>query len=111
MRDVYEILRLKEMRIQKLVRELEALRLVAPLLIDDTDSGSVLADAAAAQGEADSQSVRSKGRAGKGRSPVTRQRSETTAVTDEAEVGAAQRISSRLKRLATPLLNAVSPAS
>ena len=110
MRDLYEVLRAKEMRIQKLVRELEALRLVAPLLTDDTDTGSLLTDAAL-QGESDDRSVRSKGRAGKGRPPVTRQRSETTAVTDEAEVGAAQKISSRLKRLATPLLNAVSPAS
>lgn len=111
MRDLYEVLRAKEMRIQKLVRELEALRLVAPLLTDDTDTGSLLTDAAAFQGESDDRSVRSKGRAGKGRPPVTRQRSETTAVTDEAEVGAARKISSRLKRLATPLLNAVSPAS
>ena len=111
MRDVYEILRAKEIRIQQLVRELEALRLVAPLLIDDTDTGSVLADGEAFQGESDGQSVRSKGRAGKGRPTITRQRSEITAVIDQAELGAAKRISGRLKRLATPLLNAVNPAS
>jgi hypothetical protein len=111
MRDVYEILRAKEIRIQQLVRELEALRLVAPLLIDDTDTGSVLADGEAFQGESDGQSVRTKGRAGKGRPTITRQRSEITAVIDQAELGAAKRISSRLKRLATPLLNAVNPAS
>jgi hypothetical protein len=111
MRDVYEILRAKEIRIQQLVRELEALRLVAPLLIDDTDTGSVLADAAAFQGESDGQNVRSKGRAGKGRPSITRQRSEIAAVIDEAELGTAKRISGRLKRLATPLLNAVNPAS
>jgi len=40
MQDVYEVLRAKEILIEQVAREIEALRLVAPLLSDDTDSGS-----------------------------------------------------------------------
>jgi len=91
MRDVYEVLRAKEIRIQQLTRELEALRLVAPLLTDDADAAPVLEDAAGFRGEPEIHEIAS--------------------VTDGAKQGAAKRISDRLKRLATPLLNAVDPAS
>jgi len=107
MRDVNEVLRAKEIHIEQLGREIEALRLVAPLLNDDTDAGS-LADAPGNRTESDVQSVRSIGRRGR-----THLRKESdrggTAVTDDVEtVGTAERISGRLRRLARPVLDAVS---
>ena len=45
MHDVYEVLRAKEMLIEQVAREIEALRLVAPLLADDRDPRSDHADA------------------------------------------------------------------
>ena len=39
MKDVYEILRLKEIELSRVGAEVEALRIAAPLLTDDTDSG------------------------------------------------------------------------
>jgi hypothetical protein len=40
MKDVYEVLRSKEREMETLAIEIEALRVVAPLLSDDGDSGS-----------------------------------------------------------------------
>jgi hypothetical protein len=40
MRDIYEILRLKEIELSRVGAEVEALRIAAPLLTDDTDSGN-----------------------------------------------------------------------
>jgi hypothetical protein len=40
MKDVYEVLRSKELEMETLAVEIEALRVVAPLLSDDGDSGS-----------------------------------------------------------------------
>ena len=40
MRDIYEILRLKEIELSRVEAEVEALRIAAPLLTDDTDSGN-----------------------------------------------------------------------
>jgi len=40
MKDVYEVLRLKENEISRVEVEVEALRVVAPLLSDDEESGS-----------------------------------------------------------------------
>ena len=39
MKDIYEILRLKEIELSRVEAEVEALRIAAPLLTDDTDSG------------------------------------------------------------------------
>ena len=39
MKDIYEILRLKEIELSRVGAEVEALRIAAPLLTDDTDSG------------------------------------------------------------------------
>ena len=39
MKDIYEVLRLKELEISSLEIEVEALRIVAPLLSDDEESG------------------------------------------------------------------------
>jgi hypothetical protein len=106
MRDVYEVLRAKEILIEELRQEIEALRLVAPLLNDGTDTGS-LADTPGNPSESDAQSVRLIGRRGRAR---LRKESDggRTAVTDDAEtVGTTERISGRLRRLARPVLDAV----
>jgi hypothetical protein len=39
MKDIYEILRLKEIELSRVETEVEALRIAAPLLTDDTDLG------------------------------------------------------------------------
>ena len=106
MRDVYEVLRAKEIHIEQLGREIEALRLVAPLLNDDTDAGS-LADAPGNRTESDVQSVRSIGRRGRARLRKESDRGRTALANDEETVGAAETISSRLRRLARPMLDAV----
>jgi hypothetical protein len=106
MRDVYEVLRNKEILIEELRREIEALRLAAPLLNDDTDTES-LADAPGNQTESDAQSVRSTGRRGRARLPKESDRGRTAVTDDEETVGTAERISGRLRRLARPVLDAV----
>jgi hypothetical protein len=104
MRDVYEVLRAKEILIEQLRREIEALRLVAPLLNDDRDNGA-LEGAPGNRSESDAQSVRSIKRSGRARLPEESDREST--VPDEETAGAAQRISGRLRRLARPVLDAV----
>jgi hypothetical protein len=42
MRNVYEVLRQKELEMARLEKEVEALRVAAPLLSDDKDSGQDL---------------------------------------------------------------------
>jgi hypothetical protein len=41
MKNVYEVLRQKELELAKLEKEVEALRVAAPLLSDDKDSGEI----------------------------------------------------------------------
>jgi hypothetical protein len=105
MRDVYEVLRAKEILIEQLRREVEALRLVAPLLDDDRDNGS-LADAPGSRTESDAQNLRSIKRLVSARLPKKSDR-ESTVVADEETAGSTQRISGRLRRLARPVLDAV----
>jgi hypothetical protein len=105
MRDLYEVLRAKEILIEQLRQEVEALRLVAPLLNDDGDTGS-LAAAPTHQTESDAQNFRSMKRTGRSRVPKESDR-ERTVVTDEEAVSAAERISGRLRRMARPVLDAV----
>ena len=106
MRDVYEILRAKEILMEQLGREIEALRLVAPLLTDDTDTGS-LADTPGDRTQSDAQSVRSIGRRGRALLRKESDRGRSAVTNDEETVGAAETISSRLRRLARPMLDAV----
>lgn len=104
MRDVYEVLRAREILIEQLRREVEALRLVAPLLNDDRDNGS-LADEPGNEMESDAQNVRSiEGIDGP---RLSKQSDRESTVPDEEAVGAAQSISGRLRRLARPVLDAV----
>jgi hypothetical protein len=110
MRDVYEVLRAKEILIEQVRREIEALRLVAPLLNnddhDDRDRGS-LADAPGNGMESDARNVPSIERVG-GARLSNQSDPESIEVPDEETVGTAQRISGRLRRLARPVLDAVS---
>jgi|SRR5579864_991648 len=105
MRDVYEVLRAKEILIEQLRREVEALRLAVPLLSDDGDNGA-LADASGNRTESDAQSLPSIKRLVRARLPKKSDR-ESTAVADEEPGGTAERISGRLRRLARPVLDAV----
>lgn len=105
MRDVNEVLQAKEILVEQLRREIEALRLVAPLLNVDGDNGA-LADALVNRTESDIQRVRSIKRTGRALLPKKADR-EGTVVTEEETAGPAQRISGRLRRLARPVLDAV----
>jgi hypothetical protein len=104
MRDVYEVLRARENLIEQLRREVEALRLVAPLLNDDRDNGS-LADGISNEMASDAQNVRSieniEGQ------HLSEQSDRESTVPEQEPVGAAQTISGRLRRLARPVLDAV----
>jgi hypothetical protein len=102
MRDVYEILRTKEMLIKQLTREIEALRLVAPLLADDTD----------AEPPANAQSVRSEQPAREAHPPKEPDRGRASTrrgIRGDEVLRTAQKISGRIKRLARPVLDAVNP--
>ena len=105
MHDVYEVLRTKEILIQQLSREIEALRLVAPLLSDDPDS-EPLVDIPGSRTESDAQNPRARGLAASARVPRESDRGRTT-VTEDETLGAAQRIAGRLRQLARPVLDAV----
>ena len=105
MRDVYEVLRAKEILIEPLRREVEALRLVAQLLSDDGDnSGSP--DNTGDRTQSDAQDLRSIKRLVRGRLPKESGR-ESAMVAEGATVSTAQKMSGRLKRLARPVLDAV----
>lgn len=45
MKNVYEVLRQKEMELTRLEKEVEALRLVAPLLSEEKENGELIAKA------------------------------------------------------------------
>jgi hypothetical protein len=104
MRDVYEVLRAKEILIDQLRREIEALQLVAPLLNHDRDNG-VLADAPGSRTGSDARSLPSIKRL-RASLPKKSDR-ESTVVAGEETEGTTQRISGRLRRLARPVLDAV----
>ena len=107
MRDVYEVLQEKENALERVDREIEALRLVAPLLTDDTDTLPVLATAPFVREVVDAQRLRQKGPLRAARPAVTNEPGRwSKGATDYLKSETAKRISSRLKRLVTPLLNA-----
>ena len=111
MRDVYEVLREKEKAVERVDREIQVLRLAVPLLIDGTDIGLIPAAAPGAQETADAQKVRPS-KALRAASTATDDADRTrTDVIDDVKLGTAKKISARLKRLATPLLNAGGLAS
>lgn len=103
MRNVYEVLREKESAVQRVAREIEILRLAAPLLTCDEPADNAptenLPPAEVAAEDADTGIVSA--------SPLTHEPdSARTDVPDEANSLPMKKISARLKRLARPLANA-----
>lgn len=111
MRDVYEVLREKEKAVERVDREIEVLRLAVPLLIDGTDIGVIPVAAPGAEGAADAQKVRPSRPLCAARTVTEDLERSGTDATDDVKLGTAKKISARLKRLATPLLNAGGLAS
>jgi hypothetical protein len=102
MRNVYEVLHEKESAVQRVAREIEILRLAAPLLIDDAPADSVqsggVPPAEAVTEDASTGIVAT--------SPLTNEPdSAGTEVPDEADPVPVKKISATLKRLAWPLLH------
>ena len=104
MRDVYEVLREKQAAVERLHREVVTLRLVAPLLADDADVGPALRVEPSVRTVAGARRVRSQEPLRTAETPVA---NESDRRASDVRLGAAKRISNRLKRLATPLLSAV----
>ena len=103
MRNVYEVLREKESAVQRVAREIEILRLAAPLLTCDAPADDAptenLPPAELAAEDANTGIVSA--------SPLNHQPdSARAAVPDEANSLPMKTISARLKRLARPLANA-----
>jgi len=103
MRNVYEVLREKESAVQRVAREIEILRLAAPLLTCDAP-----ADDAPTENLPPAQVVAEDANPGiVSASPLTNLPDSTrTDVPDEANSLPMKKISARLKRLARPLANA-----
>lgn len=83
MRDVHEVLQEREQAIERVVREIQALRATARLLNDDSDTGMT---SAATQADTEDESA-------------------GAAEVGNAVSSGAKKVSARLKQLATPLLN------
>jgi hypothetical protein len=107
MRDIYELLRKKEIAIERLAREVEALRLVAPLLTDDIDAVQVLPAASRRHETAKARKEGTKTGLGAPTEPLSNGSDDwQTGAMDDRQSQAPKKLSIRLKRLATPLLNA-----
>ena len=106
MQDIYEVLREKEKAVERVDREIQALRLAVPLLTEVTDIGLVPAAAPRAQGTADAQKFCPSSSLRPARTVTDEPGRCGTEATDDVKLGTATKISARLKRLATPLLNA-----
>jgi hypothetical protein len=107
MRNVYEVLREKESALQRVAREIEILRLAAPLLTYDVPADGS-ADDAPTENLPPAEVVGEDAHPGiVSASPLTNQPDSTrTDVPDEANSLPMKKISARLKRLARPLANA-----
>jgi|SRR5882762_8173129 len=102
MRSVQEVLKEKKSAVERVRREVEALRLVTPLLAEEADSGwNICLQSAVTSEEAD-----------KGASPGAHETEdfrpeipvlETEAAANDGKFARAKKISRRLRRLAEPL--------
>ena len=103
MRNVYEVLQEKESAVQRVAREIEILRLAAPLLTCDEP-----ADHAPTENLPPAEMVAEDANTGiVSASPLTNEPDgDRTDVPDEANSLPMKKISARLKRLARPLANA-----
>jgi hypothetical protein len=106
MRDVYEVLREKEIALTRLRQEVAALRFAASLLADDDSPRALTAqrDLENVDEHVDEDNLRSKRHGRSGGTAVPDERGHWgTEVANGAVVGAARKISNRLKRMATLL--------
>lgn len=109
MRNVYEVLREKEIALTRLRQEVAALRFAASLLADDDTPCALTAqpDVGDVDEHVDEDSLRSKGFSHSGGTAVPDERGHWgIGGANGAVVGAARKISNRLKRMATPLSSA-----
>jgi hypothetical protein len=102
MRNVHEVLREKNSALERLRHEVAALRLVAPLLTEEGDSGRNIPARTVAGNTAESAaSVLSRGAEN---FPVKKPARGTQAIATEAKFTRAIKLSHQLRRLAAPLL-------
>ena len=108
MRNVYEVLREKEIALTRLRQEVAALRFAASLLADDdTPRGLTVQRDIGDVDEHVEDNFRSKRLSRRGGEAVPDERGHWgIEVASGAVVGAARKISNRLKRMATPLSSA-----
>ena len=103
MRNVYEVLREKESAVQRVAREIQILRLAAPLLVDDVTSNDVRIDTVPTN-DADPKLVP----ASASGVPLTNEQDGAISGSpnngnDEGSFASMKKISARLKRLTRPL--------
>ena len=105
MRDVFEVMREKEQAVEGIVRDIQVLRLAAGLLHDDSDPMAQLIEAPSAREATGPQNVPLGRLVG---ATATAARSQSPGGMEVAETikAGAKKISRRLRRLATPLLDA-----
>jgi hypothetical protein len=109
MRNVYDVLREKEIALTRLRQEVAALRFAASLLADDPTPHALTAQRGAGDvnEHVDEDNFGSKKLSRSGGAAVPDQRGHWgIEVANGAVVGAARKISNRLKRMATPLSSA-----
>ena len=104
MRDVYEVLREKEKAVARVDQEIRVLRLAVPLLTDGTDIGPIPAATPVDHGTAEARNSRSNKVLHGAHTVTDDARCSATEAAGGVKSGTATKISARLKRLATPLL-------
>ncbi len=116
MRDIYEVLREKEDDIERVRREVEALRSVTPLLVDETDARSKPLAGSAVRMERGAQTVSHLREALTTAAPLRADETDEAlakirvrlveAGENDSKLGKARKISHRLRHIAAPLLGA-----
>jgi hypothetical protein len=102
MRNVHEVLQEKKSAVERLRQEVEALRLVAPLLTEEGDSRwNIPARTVAGNTAESAASIPSRGTEN---FPVKKTARGTQAVATEAKFTRAIKLSQQLRRIAAPLL-------
>ena len=107
MSDVYEVGRGKERAVVRVVRDIRALRLAVSLLSDGTDIGPIPAVTRGDRGTAEAQRPRLSKVLQVAHTVTDDAGCGGTKATGEVKLRAATKISSRLKRLANPVAEAV----
>jgi hypothetical protein len=115
-RNVYEVLREKEDAIERVRREVEALRSVTPLLVDKLDARLNVSVPSAARWEVRTETVSELGEALRTVAPLLADETEdllakvrarlVEAAENDSKLGRAKTISRQLRQIAAPLLGA-----